>query len=82
MSCFAGGFALAGDLAATVEASGHLTRPGQKGQKVSKEFIQKKNVSQQFARITRNGSAQSSTHSYFQKSPNIFSHSALWLVLQ
>lgn len=63
MSCFAGGFALAGDLAATVEASGRLTRSGQKIQKVSKECLQKKNVSQRFDRITRNGSAQCIAHS-------------------
>ena len=63
MSCFAGGFALAGDLAAVAEASGHLTRSGQKRQKVSKECIQKKNVSQRFVRITRNGSAQCIAHS-------------------
>ena len=55
-SCFADDFALARDLAAVAEASVLLTRSEQKRQKVSKEFIQKKNVSQQrFVRITRNG---------------------------
>ena len=42
VSCFAGGFALAGDLAATVEASGHLTRSGQKDKKSVKNAYKRK----------------------------------------